>query len=364
MCLMQIAIVATIVPAHVGIPSIAVSPANGRMWATWYASPTPGEDKNSYVILSTSADGGGSWREVLVSDPDGKGPWRAFDPQVWVAPDGSLRWTWTERKCKPDEVDASRHYAGDEGDPKTDRLMMAELSAENAPNSTPPARQIGRGVMMCKPIPLHSTPILLPVAWWNEAPSARFYLSHDDGRTFELSSGGITLPKAARLYDEHQVVQLKDGSLLCFIRAGYKSHPWEAVSHDGGRTWSDPVKARFENCSARVFFRRLKSGNILLVKNCGFHEVGKRERLMAFISRDDGVTWEGGLMLDERQDVAYPDGDQRADGTIVVVYDHERFGAREILFAEFTDDDALAGKDVSGRVRLRRVISRCREEYK
>ena len=56
---------------HVGIPSFAASSANGRMWATWYASPTGGEDSNNYLVLATSEDGGRNWREVLVYDPDG-----------------------------------------------------------------------------------------------------------------------------------------------------------------------------------------------------------------------------------------------------------------------------------------------------
>ena len=347
------------VRAHVGIASVAVSPANGRMWATWYASPTPGEDKNTYAILSTSADGGATWREALVADPDGSGPWRAFDPEVWVAPDGRLRWTWTERKCKPDAVDVSRRYAGDEGDPQTDRLMLAELSAEADVTAAPAARQIGRGVMMCKPTALSDGSWLLPAAWWNEAPSGRFYRSADGGRTFALEPGGVTLPKDVRLYDEHQTVELKDGSLLCFLRAHYKTHPREAVSCDGGRTWGEPKAARFANCSARVFVRRLRSGNILLVKNGNYGEkTAKRERLTAFLSRDDGKTWEGALVLDAREGVAYPDGDQRPDGSLVVAYDYDRFGARAILFAEFTEADVLAGGDVSGKVRLRRTISR------
>ena len=89
---------------HEGIPSIAVSPVNGRLWATWYASNTGCEDANNYVVLSTSADGGETWREVAVYDPDPGGPVRAFDPELWIAPDGLLRWTWTERTCPQDAV--------------------------------------------------------------------------------------------------------------------------------------------------------------------------------------------------------------------------------------------------------------------
>ena len=82
--------------AFTGIPSMAVSP-RGRLWATWYAGLTPGEDHNNYVVLSTSGNNGRTWKEVLVVDPDEGGPRRAFDPEVWVAPDGKLRWTWADR---------------------------------------------------------------------------------------------------------------------------------------------------------------------------------------------------------------------------------------------------------------------------
>ncbi len=51
--------------------SLSVSPG-GRLWATWYAGPTPGEDENNYVVITTSADTGKTWTEVLVIDPDGQ----------------------------------------------------------------------------------------------------------------------------------------------------------------------------------------------------------------------------------------------------------------------------------------------------
>ena len=62
----------------------------GRLWATWYADPTPGEDANNYIILSTSTDSGETRKEVLIADPDGKGPNRYFDANLWVTPDGRL----------------------------------------------------------------------------------------------------------------------------------------------------------------------------------------------------------------------------------------------------------------------------------
>lgn len=79
---------------------------------------------------------------------------------------------------------------------------------------------------------------------------------------------------------------------------------------------------------------------------------------MAKISFDDGKTWVGGLMLDERSEVSYPDGTQAPDGLIYITYDRERSKAREILMAAFTEQDILAGKPVDPRCRLKQVVSR------
>jgi hypothetical protein len=83
-----------------------------------------------------------------------------------------------------------------------------------------------------------------------------------------------------------------------------------------------------------------------------------RSHLTAQISTDDGASWNEGLLLDERERVSYPDGVQDKDGIIWVVYDRDRQGAGEILLARFREEDVIAGKDVSGKVRLKQVISR------
>jgi hypothetical protein len=81
--------------AFTGIPSMAVAP-KGRLWASWYAGVTPGEDLNNYVVLSTSSDNGATWQEVLTVDPDAGGPVRSFDPELWVSPDGRLFFSWAQ----------------------------------------------------------------------------------------------------------------------------------------------------------------------------------------------------------------------------------------------------------------------------
>ncbi len=110
--------------------------------------------------------------------------------------------------------------------------------------------------------------------------------------------------------------------------------------------------------TARFFLRRLISGALLLVKHGPVDKRVGREDLTAFVSDDDGRTWQGGLMLDDREKVTYPDGVQAPDRTIYIVYDHNRTPDGEVLMATFTEDDVRAGKPVSDKVRLRGKVAR------
>ena len=342
--------------AYAGIASVAVSPKNGRIWVAWYAGVTPGEDSNNYVVLSTSADRGQTWKEVLVADPDGLGPRRAFDPQVWVAPDGLLRWTWTERTV-PLQSHSESAYAGCHADPRSDDLMMCALNAEEEPSGDVPAPvRIGRGVMACKPIVASDGSWLFPSAHWREEPSACVLATKDGINFSEL--GGVTVPRDERLYDEHVMAQRVDGALWMLVRT--RSGIAESLSKDGGKTWEQCEDSGLKHPSARLFLRRLASGRLLLVKHGPVGEKTGRERLMAFLSEDDGVTWQGGLLIDGRSGVSYPDGDQLPDGTIAVVYDYSRTRERLICMAMFTEDDVLAGRNASGKLELHKVVS-CRD---
>ena len=129
----------------------------------------------------------------------------------------------------------------------------------------------------------------------------------------------------------------------------------ESFSTDGGRLWGDVQPSSIKNVNSRFCIRRLKSGHLLLVT----HEPpdGKtRSHLVAHLSTDDGKTWQGGLMLDERAGISYPDATEGPKGTIHVIYDFERTSAKQILRAQFTEAHVLRGKP-SRSTRLRLVVS-------
>ena len=332
---------------HEGIPAVAVSPKNGRLGATWFGGPTDCEDSNNYVILATSADKGATWKQVLVYDPDGAGPLRAFDPQVWVAPDGKLRWTWAERKVPIRDGENYRnsclHWFG-----LHRKLLSVTLDAEEEPLAPyPEPQRIATGVMLGKPLVRSDGAWLYPVSEWFDDLSGRVYMTKDQGRTFELL-GGVTIPLDKREFEEHNLVELKDGTLRAYMRVQHNGNhcAWQSESKDGGRTWSNPGPCDFVQTNARRFVRRLKSGALLLVKNGPLDKDVGRNDMTAYVSDDDGATWKGGLLL-HKGACSYPDGDQASDGTIYIIYDTERTGNRVNSLARFTEADVRAGKIVS-----------------
>ena len=312
-----------------GIPSLAIS-HGGRMWAVWYAGITPGEDSNNYVVVSTSGDNGKTWEEVLAIDPDGDGPVRAFDPEVWIDPNGKL-WIFWAQQIQPSRSTASGVWA---------------LTALNPEESNPEWNNPGRlkdGVMMCKPVVLSTGEWVLPVALWHVwGECAAMVTSEDEGETWE-TRGAVNVPDEVRSPEENMIVERKNGSLWMLIRTKYGIG--ESISNDRGYTWSPVIPSRIQHPVARFFIYRLFSGNLLLVKHGPIDVKTGRSHLMAFISEDDGHSWSNGLLLDERPGVSYPDGQQTSDGTIYITYDYDRRGDQNILFTSFTEDDILIGSD-------------------
>jgi hypothetical protein len=328
--------------AFAGIPSMAVAP-KGRMWATWYAGPTPAEDLNNYVVLSTSNDDGATWTEVLTVDPDAGGPVRSFDPELWVSPDGRLFFFWAQMEKGRRDAELGVWC-----------IETAEPDAAQRTWSQP--RRIGDGVMMCKPLTLSSGQWVLPISKWREHDnSAQMIVSDDRGKTWTRRSG-CNVPKDVRQFDEHMFIERKDGSLWLLARTKYGIG--ESVSTDRGRTWPVLKPASILHTPSRFFISRLASGNLLLVKHGPLDTRTSRSHLTAYISQDDGMTWTGGLMLDERLGVSYPDGQQTPDGLIRIIYDYNRVTDRNILMATFREEDVAAGKPVSDAVRLRKLVSK------
>ena len=334
-----------------GIPGIERAPG-GRLWATWYGGG-PDEGPDNYVMLSTSKDGGASWSPVrLVIDPPG--PIRAFDPCLWQDPTGRLWLFWAQ---------AHTWWDGRAG---VWAITTTDPDAEDPHWSAP--RRLCDGIMMNKPTTLSTGEWVLPSAVWKVATTrvtdeaarqdpgedtgTNLVVSTDQGKTW-TRRGQAQVPD--RTFDESMVVERKDRSLWLLVRTKYGIG--ESLSTDRGRSWSPGQPSAIPHLNSRFFIRRLKSGRLLLVRHDPPAGSTKRSHLKAYLSEDDGKSWSGGLLLDERVGVSYPDGTQDPDGTLHLIYDFDRKGARQILTTTLTEADILAGKPVSERFQARVVVN-------
>ena len=209
--------------------------------------------------------------------------------------------------------------------------------------------------MMCKPTVLSTGNWLLPVALWGREGSATVVSSDDSGVTWKTLGRANVPEKKDRNCDEPMIVERADGSLWMLVRTSYGIG--ESVSIDGGRTWSDVVPFQIRHATARFFIRRLRSGKLLLVKHGPIDQRTDRSRLTAYLSGDEGRSWSGGLMIDARRGVSYPDGVQSPEGLVYLVYDYSRTGAKQILVAVFTEEDVQQGRPVSDQARLRVLVN-------
>lgn len=306
----------------------------GRIWGCWTGT---GDKRDGYFILASSDDGGTTWSQprlvVGALDPSGKRQRGALVGNLWTDPLGRL-WLFFDQTV-----------IGVPG-PTANWFIRCDRPDADAPVWSQPV-YLAEGCTLNKPTVLTNGDWLLPVSHWAEK-TAWVYVSTDQGQAWK-PRGSVKFPDWE--FDEHMLVELRDGRLWMLART--KGNPHECFSSDQGRTWSVPQPARIQNVNARFFLRRLASGRLLLVKNGPTdRRLDKRSHLSAFLSDDDGQTWQGGLVLDERSSVSYPDGFEAPGGLIHILYDWNRHTDAEILLARFREEDILAGKLVSAEAKL------------
>jgi len=320
-----------------GIPGIEITPG-GRLWVTLYACNCGvySEGPENYAVLLTSGDGGKTWTDppAVVIDPL-YWPVRAFDPVPWHDPMGRLWFIWTQNDVGMGEGTGS--WAVVAGDSESAKPLWSE------------PRRLAEGYMINKPVVLSTGEWVFPSS--NPGTPVDLYVSEDKGKTIS-HLGRADVPRAG--YNEHMVVERKDGSLWLLVRAagGIK----QSFSYDRGRTWTEGEMYRV-GPSTRFHIRRLKSGRLLFITHPEEEGARMRTNMTAYLSEDDGKTWPYELLLDSREWVSYPDAVETADGVIYSVHDHSRTGKLEIVMSVFTEEDIMAGKLVSENSRLGVIVS-------
>ena len=341
-----------------GIASIECT-SKGRLFSAFYSGNVK-EGEGNYCLLLISDDGGENWSEPIAVAEHGTDG-RCYDPCLWLDPMGRLWFVWAV--SAPSCVWAAVCDRPDE-----QSLLWHSPIA------------LGGEVMLNKPIVYSTGEWLFPIAVWQKElrkllccgscsplPSGSYvFCSIDKGKSL-APLGCAQVPN--RSFDEHMLLELRDHSLRMFVRTAYGIGVSE--SYDGGITWTPGHDSGIPGPCSRFCIRRLPSGHILLVNH---HQFQGRNNLTAMISRDECATWEGYLLLDERQNCSYPNVAFGPEGQIYIIYDRERGSfqnsltcaqqqAREILLAKVWEEDILNGALLHKECQLRQVVSRL-DEYK
>ena len=316
------------------VPAIAASADGKVIYVAWYSggsAPGPG----NFVTVSTSTDNGRSWiNDQLVVYP--KSPSiRIFDPALWRDQNGQIHLYYGSAKD-------SLIWDGFGGVNTVEIDLVGSKIAYKAP------RRIADGVMSNKPIYLASKKTVFLPVYIDKPANDSSGIRYPENGAFILSSNkdgvskysSIKLSDSIRIHDEPQLAEVStDGQLLALLRT--TKGIYSAHSSDYGKTWAEakPFTAAGPTTSSRFYIGKLASGNLLLVSN----NSTTRNNMTASLSKDGGKTWPYQLLLDARENVSYPDADQTEDGTIHVVFDRDRTGAKDILYFRFTEDDILKG---------------------
>lgn len=320
-----------------GIPSIERT-RGGLLFAAWYTGGK-GEGSGNYIPLIRSRDNGRKWsKPLLVIAPEHE-ICREYDPAIWLDPKGRLWLFWGQ---------SYTWYNGRAGV----WYMRCDNPDDATMRWTEPVR-ISDGVMMNKPTVLSDGTWMLPIAIWGvgtKLPELESWacplavVTTDDGKSWKVR-GKAEVKQSVRSFDEHMFIELKDKTLWMLIRTQWGIG--RSVSKDGGKTWTYCRPSGLTGVDSRFFIRRSSTGRLILISNND--PKMDRKFMTAFVSEDEGKTWGGGLLLDERNGVSYPDAAEDGNGRWFVIYDHGRGdqhwpGDPEIMMADFTEEEVLAGK--------------------
>ncbi|NLG28364.1 MAG: exo-alpha-sialidase [Chloroflexi bacterium] len=236
-------------------PDIAAA-QDGTLVCTYRESLAHGARPFSRVVVRRSADGGLTWqaRQVLLAKNWERGEGDLNCPRIAALADGSLLLV----------IDHLPHGAENHEAPVRILLFRSADSGRTwqGPEDTgitvgivPSIKQLSNGDLLLG---------LTREAYCSGSAGPideeqLIYRSRDLGRTWE---GPAAVPGFRRLeLNEGDFAELDDGTLVCYMREDRERLTgWKSLSHDGGRTWSEPFRAAMCACLGRPSVGRLRSG--------------------------------------------------------------------------------------------------------
>jgi predicted neuraminidase len=340
-------------PMHNHSASIVETP-DGHLLACWFHGRGEKTDDTLVICGAWKRKGDEGWMPPFVmadnQDLPDQNPVLFIDPnrRLWLfwissldnsrrayllkyrwateySPGASPRWAWQDvLHCRPRNLEPRflafapsapvPYGARFESDPKyRDRLELAEELVQDKL-----WRRLG-WMPRCQPIMLSETRMMIGL-YSDIFLCSLAAFTEDAGRSWEFSEPilgyGAIQPSLSRRQNGDIVAYMRDKSPARRIRV--------AESQDEGITWSPVKELDIANPDSSVSCAVLASGHWLLVCNdVNGVKRGGRTRLTAFLSDDEGRTWQWRRRLEDLDSTctaAYPTVIQTSDGLVHCVY--------------------------------------------
>ena len=349
-----------------GCPTVAVT-KKGRLFAGWYSGGAFEPCLYNYNILAMSDDGGESWSgPILTVGTDKENRLRKIDIEIWINEDNSLWVMWTvspySEKSTPATIKTPLECDYQREFPYTEVMICRNPDDDVLVWEKP--RMMCDGFMRNKPILTSSGRIIAPAYDYS---GEQYKLRYSDNGGESFYNIAINGKPDVNVYDEITICERRPGELRFLARTNRGYYVY-SDSYDGGDTWT-AAKEYEKAPSARCYYGKLKNGMIAYVRNASDT---KREGMKICLSQDGGDTFTYEMILDERENVSYPDLVEDENGNIYIVYDRERDNrakldrqtwiskaAKEILICKLTVDDVISNTLSEGSF-VRRIISKAK----
>lgn len=351
-----------------GCPSVAVT-KKGRLFAAWYSGGAFEPCIYNYNILVKSDDFGETWSQpILTIGTDEEKRLRKIDIELWVNKDNALWLMWTVSPYSensapatiktPFECDYHRKF------PYTEVMICRNPDDDVLVWEKP--RILCNGFMRNKPIVTSRGRIIAP-AYNYCGHKYELRCSDDGGENFyDVEVEG---KPDINVFDEITVCERRPGELRFLARTNRGYYVY-SDSYDDGDTWSEAKK--YEQApGSRCYLGKLKDGTIAYVRNASDTQ---RCGIKICLSKDGGDTFPYEMILDNRENLSYPDLVEDESGNFYIVYDRERDNriklnkdtwvsqaAKEILVCKITVDDVINNTLSEGSF-LCRVISKAKTD--
>lgn len=315
-------------------PGLRYDPTTDRLYTSFSKKTvaTHHETLDSTRGQMESRDGGRTWQDVAAIPPTAVG---SRPGEIFKAADGALirigqnwrRWFPPEQRAayegkyrietpgtyKPDwfAINSGGFIRRSEDDGKTwQRTDIADLDTYSSCSSPWATLQLRDGRML-RAFMVCSGP----------KDSGDVYVSiSQDGRTASTVRVMGDPAEKLRFTEETLAHETSNGTLWLLTRVeGGDDQLWQAISRDGGRTWTAAPSGIVGHPPSGMV--RLKDGRLVLTYGYRHPPYGVR----AVISRDEGITWDTKQVITLRNDGAgydlgYPVSAVLQDGTVFTIY--------------------------------------------